>query len=212
MKILWAKDNKRDLSSTEPTNPVKSSLRWLLLSLLALSSLLNLFLANQVSEMRDKLAHIKSEDQLRVGTAVHQIAARGVGGEPAVIDYDRSLPTILYVFKPSCGWCKRNLENIRAIADNAPGRYKLIGLSLSAEGLKEYIDQNHLAFPVYTNLSLEAIRSHKLGGTPQTIMISPERKVIKVWTGAYYGRLKKEIEEYLRVSLPGFDEAKLLER
>jgi hypothetical protein len=64
-------------------------------------------------------------------------------------------------------------------------QYRFVGLSLSDTGLTEYVTKNELEFPIYAGLSPETIKSYKLGGTPQTIVISPEGKVLQDWAGAY---------------------------
>jgi hypothetical protein len=42
-----------------------------------------------------------------------------------------------------------------------------------------------------------------LGSTPQTIVISPEGRVLKNWTGSYGEQVQAELEEYFQIRLPG---------
>jgi hypothetical protein len=114
----------------------------------------------------------------------------------------------LYIFKPECPWCARNLPNIKALAGHANGQYRVISLSLSNDGLNDYVVQSGLNMPVYGNLPDIARTTYKLGGTPQTIVISPEGKVLKNWKGAYQGNTQREIERYFNVQLPGLAEVK----
>ncbi|MGE0887721.1 MAG: hypothetical protein AB7P14_29725 [Blastocatellales bacterium] len=58
---------------------------------------------------------------------------------------------------------------------------------------------------IYKQPTEEAIEQLGLGSTPQTIVISPEGKVLKNWVGAY-GSSKPEIEAYFGVQLPGITE------
>ena len=44
------------------------------------------------------------------------------------------------------------------------------------------------------------------GGTPQTLLLDPQGKILKNWRGAYQGSLRKEVERVLALSLPGLDE------
>jgi hypothetical protein len=39
--------------------------------------------------------------------------------------------------------------------------------------------------------------------TPETIVISPDNKVVRVWHGAYETAVRQEIEKFLQVRLPG---------
>ena len=52
-------------------------------------------------------------------------------------------------------------------------------------------------------MTAKTLQSLGLGSTPQTIVVSPEGKVLKVWTGAYDDKLKSEIEDYFGTQLPG---------
>jgi hypothetical protein len=69
--------------------------------------------------------------------------------------------------------------------------------------LAEYIAKNDLKLPIYSGLSDEAKHAYKLSGTPQTIAISPEGKVLQNWMGAYAGDQKTQVETFFHVSLPG---------
>src|SRR5712692_7588251 len=83
------------------------------------------------------------------------------------------------------------------------GRYRFIGVSLSQETLAEYVAKNDLKLPVYSGLSPETLKTYKLGSTPQTIVISPEGRVLQNWAGAYVGEQKAQVEAFFHVSLPG---------
>jgi hypothetical protein len=50
------------------------------------------------------------------------------------------------------------------------------------------------------------VKNYKLGSTPQTIVISPEAKVLQDWIGAYVGDQKSQVEAFFHVSLPGLRE------
>src|SRR5712692_7532311 len=86
------------------------------------------------------------------------------------------------------------------------GRYRFIGLSLSEAALAEYVAKNDLKLPVYSGLSPETLKTYKLGSTPQTIVISPQGKVLEDWAGAYVGDRKSQVEAFFHVTLPGLRE------
>ena len=65
------------------------------------------------------------------------------------------------------------------------------------------MEAHHLNFPVYTGLKSDTIQALGLGGTPQTIVISPEGLVLKNWPGAYREQTQREVEDYFQVRLPG---------
>lgn len=107
------------------------------------------------------------------------------------------------VLSPSCIWCERNRKNIDELTKAKGKDSRFVGLSLSGEQLKEYVEEHHLNFPVYTGLKSDAIQALGLGGTPQTIVISPEGLVLKNWPGAYREQTQREVEDYFQVRLPG---------
>jgi peroxiredoxin len=153
--------------------------------------------------LKEVIATLKSEDSLQPGSRVPGIVARAIDGSTHSINFgDGDQPTVLYVFTPQCGWCRKNLENLRALIRQSGSRYRIIGISLTRKDLKDYVDAEHLTFPVYTDLPDGTTAIYKLGGTPETIVISKDSKVQKVWVGAYQEGVKKNIEEYLGVSLP----------
>jgi hypothetical protein len=45
--------------------------------------------------------------------------------------------------------------------------------------------------------------AYKLGGTPQTLVVSEDGKVMKNWKGAYMSNIQKEVEDYFHIDLPG---------
>ncbi|WP_158823101.1 TlpA disulfide reductase family protein [Granulicella sp. S156] len=172
-----------------------------ILILFAASIALNFFLIARVHTLSQKTS---SHPLLTVGAEMPSIEAQTVTGVPGTIDYAAtSVPTVLYVFTPQCGWCKRNLPDLHALADQAGNKYRLIGLSLTDRDLKQYIDSQHLDFPVYTHLSSATMSTYQLGGTPATIVISPQGKILNSWVGVYGDDIKGKIESSLQVSLPG---------
>jgi thioredoxin-related protein len=121
-----------------------------------------------------------------------------------MINYaDVSQPTVLYIFSPACVWCNRNLENIKTLAHERGNSYRFIGLSLSDDKLKEFVEARQLNFPVYKNLSPESARLLGIEGTPQTIIVSHEGKVLKNWAGAFGPDLQPEVENFFDLHLPG---------
>jgi hypothetical protein len=83
---------------------------------------------------------------LRPGMEVPaEFGVRTADGQKATIIFASSvLPTIAYVFRPSCVWF--NSTAINTLAAQTLGRYRLVGLSLSEDGLSEFVKE-HLPRP-----------------------------------------------------------------
>lgn len=180
-------------------------------TLLLSSASINVLLARKVQRLTRVVDLIRADAKLAIGASVPPIAVKALDGHPLAINYDPTdPPTLLYVLTPSCGWCIKNLANIKALAEQAHTRFRIIGLSLSSDNLRDYVISANLTFPVY-EISAEGARAYKLGGTPQSLVISPDGKVLKNWGGAYTGTVQKEIEEYFGVRLPGLTDEKARE-
>jgi peroxiredoxin len=174
---------------------------------LVVSVALNVLLARRVRSLGHAQVAKVAEYQLKVGTTIPPITAKRLDSKQEVISYqDTNQPTVLYIFTPPCSWCVRNMDNLKTLVAREAGAYRFIGLSLSEQGLAEYVAKNDLKIPVYSGLSAEALKTYKLGTTPQTIVISPEGKVLEDWAGAYVGEQQKQVEAFFHVSLPGLRE------
>ena len=192
------------VSDSKDSQVHKSRTDLFLLLLLLTSLSLNVYLGWRVRQATPPSSVQQSTFKLSPGMKVEPFTAIGANGEPVTISYgDSDKPTVFYVLSPSCIWCERNQANIDRLAEAKGNEFRFIGLSLYEPGLKEYLEKHRLKFPTYTRLTSETINSLGLGGTPQTIVISPEGRVLKNWSGAYMKQLQPELEKYFQVSLPG---------
>jgi peroxiredoxin len=173
---------------------------------LAVSVAVNVALSHRVWTFY-RMIRRPSRALLQAGTLVPSFKAVSLAGQWQIINYrEDSRPTVLYVFTPPCSWCARNVDNFKALLEKERGEYRFIGLSLSGESLSEYIAKNALKFPVYSGLSSETLKTYKLDSTPQTIVISPDGRVLQDWVGAYVGEQKSQVEAFFHVKLPGLKE------
>jgi hypothetical protein len=169
--------------------------------LLALSGGVNILLARKVYSLRSILDW---ERRLSIGASAPPIIAHTLDGTPTTITFSgHTLPTILYVFSPQCVWCTRNLDNVKFIESTLNGKYQFVGLSMSDTLLENYIANNNLSFTVYKNPDERSVSDFRLRGTPVTLVISQDGKVVKNWYGAFAGNQKRDIENFFGVNLPG---------
>jgi peroxiredoxin len=172
--------------------------------LLIISLAINLLLARRVANLKRTVGTIKAESRLALGDTLPAIVAKDPQGHPAKLDYSETpLPTVVFIITPTCGWCTKNIMNMRALVENTGNRYRFVGLSLSSDQLVDYVKENKLEFPIYTDLPILAMREYKLGGTPQTLVVTPKGQVTRIWSGAFAEDLQKEVEDYFSVKLPG---------
>ena len=171
-----------------------------LLLLLVASLSLNVYLGWKVKQGGVKRDTAKAVS----GMKLDPITAVDLDGKPFTIAYNGiNKPTVFYVITPSCIWCRRNQANVNKLAEAKANDFRFVGISLAESGLKEYVEEHHLRFPVYARLPAETVESLGLGSTPQTIVVSPEGEILKVWNGAYIEDLRPEVEAYFGIQLPG---------
>jgi hypothetical protein len=192
-----------DTVSGSRTSPVRTKRMDIFLLLLLIASLsLNVYLGWKVKQTKPTLSIERTI--VSTGTKLDPITAVSMDGKQLTISYEATdKPTVFYVLSPTCIWCERNKANLDTLTRLKGNDFRFIGLSLGEAGLKEYVERQFLNFPVYTKLTPGTINSLGLGGTPQTIVISPEGRVLKNWIGAYTEHLQPELEEYFQISLPG---------
>ena len=137
------------------------------------------------------------------GAKLTRIAAKDLADRKKSVDFaSKSKPTILYVFKPSCMWCQHNGAYLDSLAKQVRDRYNLVALSLSSDGLGEFLKEHPIGFPVFKDAPDEFVQMYHLGVTPQTIVVSEDGYVVKVFDGAYGGAVRGMVEEFFRIRLP----------
>ncbi len=180
---------------------------WGLVLLVATSGGLNVALARRVRELGRVLSsQPMHQPPLPKGAVVPPIAGTGLDGRIDTIAYDaRRDPrlTVLYVFTPPCVWCARNMDNVKALLKAKGEEARFVGLSLSPDSLVAYVHEHELTLPVLTKLSAATINSYRLGGTPQTLVISPQGRVVENWAGAWTKKTQTEVEAFFHVTFPG---------
>ena len=170
----------------------------LTVGLLMLSVGVNVMQARRIKTMVDARAAAVSS----VGHRVVPLEGFSTEGVPVLRPVARDVPTVLYYFSPTCTWCDRNWDNIRALDRGAQGRYRVV-LVTRARGVRQYLAERGLNLDVVEGISESVAGAYKLNGTPQTVVASIEGIVTHDWRGAFTPRIERKIEELFGVSLPG---------
>ena len=168
------------------------------LILLLLSVGLNVGLSRRIVALQAPPARM-----LQPGVRVPALDVRTLSGQSVRITYEGRLPTLIYYFSPTCGWCERNWDNVRALQEASAGRFKLIGLSPTANGVEKVLRDHDASFEVYTGLSPDAARAYHFTGTPETVLVSTIGTVLRAWPGAYGPSSAPAMEKYFGITLPG---------
>jgi thioredoxin-related protein len=91
----------------------------------------------------------------------------------------------VYVFTPTCPWCLKNKQQILNLAAAQNARYDFVGLSLTSQGLSQYLASSPYNFPVYVVNTNALPENLKLNSTPDTLIFSQDGKLEQVFDGYY---------------------------
>lgn len=180
--------------------------RWkadfLVLGILAASLALNVYLGARVKKL-SAIDDTQVNPAASIGSNLEAFEAQTREGELQTIQLAPGRPKVIYIFSPTCGWCERNLQNITYLASQRGKDYEFIGLSLSRRSLDDYLKIHRLPFIVYTQPSTRTQKLMQIAGTPQTVVVSPQGKILHNWVGAYRDSVQEEVEAEFKVLLPG---------
>ena len=158
--------------------------------------------ANYIRRLQIETDSLAARGAVREGLQVPDTDALDLSGKRAVVSYGAtSQPTVIYVFRPGCLWCERNEKAVNSFAKQISNRYRIIGLSLSDDGLTDFLKAHPVSFPVYHSPSPSLTASLNLGTTPETIAVSPTGRVLASWNGTYLGATQSGIERFFSISL-----------
>jgi hypothetical protein len=133
-----------------------------------------------------------------IGQKLASLEATDRHGNPISVRFsDSQLPTLVYVVRPGCGWCKRNMANMRSVIAQSDGRFRVVLVSTGTDMTGEYGDE-----PPVLIATPETLQTYRLGATPDTLLVAPDGRVLENWMGAYASQ-QEEIERRLGVHLPG---------
>jgi hypothetical protein len=149
--------------------------------------------------LKARLDALKPEPAVAPGTLITEITGKNAAGEEQTIQLTGNRPVLLYVSRQGCGWCERNQRNVHAIGLQASARFRILELSPEGPG-----PSGSKAVGV-TRLSVTEDVLRRIGarGTPYTVLLSPEGKVLQSWVGAFGAATGPSVARTLQVELPG---------
>jgi len=179
----------------------------LFLAAFAASLGFNVYQARTIDNLRGPRPTVDAR-LLPEGVPIPPLRVTDAAQNSTYIQYSGPLPTVLYVFSPSCGWCLRNEANITTLASAKSKEYRFIGLSTTSTDLDKYVRDHKPPFPVYTNVPKMVASALGLTSTPQMLVVSQEGRLLKHWRGAPIEVKKADVESFFNVRLPGLIEPK----
>jgi hypothetical protein len=167
--------------------------------------LVNVLLVQQNKKLRVLAGRPDRVLESKPGTALPPLEGFDSNGNKHIISYGQDLrKTVMLVLSPRCQACEENRPNWEAVINGIDRQsFRLAAVSLQSEGAKEYVSRLGIdKIPVLTKIDPKHKVAYNLALTPQIILIDPDGKVEKVWTGVLQGEDKREVERSLGVRLP----------
>jgi hypothetical protein len=139
--------------------------------------------------------------QLKAGDALPSFEVVDAGRQPSSLPGGADgRPVVLYVFTRTCPWCEKNLPAVEALAAQRADSYRFVGLCLGPH--EECFAAGGPSFSRYSGAPPDVVWRLGLGTVPQTIVVSADARVSKVWRGAFLGEQRRDVEGFFKVALP----------
>ncbi len=119
-------------------------------------------------------------------------------------------PVYLYFISTTCPVANEATKYYDRISKAfKPGAVTVVGIvSDDKRGFLEWNKAHKLAFPIVCDPDYEVIDAYKITNSPSAVLIAPDGKVSKAWTGYSEGFLRESvgvISSYLKVDPPKVD-------
>jgi thioredoxin-related protein len=163
----------------------------------AILLIVNFLLLKQTFDLR---LQVKESVEVLPKTKLSALNGLDAVGEPVKIAYEgERKKTLLFIYSGACGFCDRNMRNWQSIASRIkPESFRLYTLTMSKNGALNYLAKYGLQnVPSIVEIDPQDIIEYKLRVTPQTILISENGVVEKVWSGVIDEAQVPEIETLL---------------
>lgn len=182
---------------------MKTIFNWDLIpyALLIVSAGVNIWQRSSINTLQHNIEVIKSDGRLKVGNSYGPIRFVPPEGESQTAAFPRERETIVYFVSAQCGWCKRNHPVFRELVSQTSNRVDYIVLwsaKPAAADLDQYLIKGLVSQGTVTE---DTQAAYRLGGTPTTIIISKEGKLIESISGAYSDAARAKLQALLGVQL-----------
>jgi peroxiredoxin len=163
--------------------------------------LMDVALIRQNQNLKAELSRPSAAMQLQAGTVVPPLEGYGASGEKLLFDYGHDpRKTVLFVFSPTCSFCEENWPRWRQItAALNTESVRPLAVDVSSGATRGFADGHGLAnMPLLIKIEPGSLVSYRFRLTPQTILIDPQGKVEKIWSGVLTADQLKEISALMR--------------
>jgi peroxiredoxin len=146
----------------------------------------NIALVRQNRQLKAQLSQPPPALELATGTQMPDMRGFDPDGKPVEVLYGKDPRKVLvFVFSPTCPFCEQNWpkwEQVISSLDRSAVRP--VGVDVTSTSKAPFLSQHQLTgLPVFEKVEPKAMMNYHFQLTPQTILLDPDGKVEKVWTG-----------------------------
>jgi hypothetical protein len=160
----------------------------------------NIALIHQNGQLKARLELPPPQMEASQGAQMPDLRGTDLEGKPVEVLYGKdSRKVLVLVFSPTCPFCDQNWpkwQQVISSLDRSAVRPVLVDVtSTTTVG---FVSQHQLAsLPVILKVDPRATLDYRMQLTPQTILVDPNGKVEKVWTGVLNDSSLADLKQHL---------------
>jgi peroxiredoxin len=146
----------------------------------------NIALIHQNSQLKSQLSLPPPLMEASAGTEVPDLRGVDLEGKPVEMLYGKdSRKVLVLVFSPTCPFCDQNWPKWQQVISSLdPSAIRPVLVDVTSTTTAGFISQHQLSsLPVILKADPRDTMDYRMHLTPQTILVDPNGKVEKVWTG-----------------------------
>jgi hypothetical protein len=164
--------------------PLKPQHRILLPVLCVLMLGLNVLLLHALRQQKDLTEACRGLLGVAPGVRLPDLKGTDLQGHSVSASTTGPQKTILLVFSPNCGYCKKNWPNWQSLLSQLDRSVNVAFVNVTSTLDTSFLARQHIQnYRVLERVEPALKQEYRLTSTPQTIVIGPGGVVEKVWIG-----------------------------
>jgi hypothetical protein len=160
----------------------------------------NIALIHQNRQLKAQLSLPPPVMEATAGAQVPDLRGVDLEGKPVEVLYGKdSRKVLVLVFSPTCPFCDQNWpkwQQVISSLDRSAVRPVLVDVTSTTTA--GFVSQHQLSsLPVILKADPRATMDYRMHLTPQTILVDPNGKVEKVWTGVLNDSSLADLKQHL---------------
>lgn len=174
---------------------------WAVLALLAGS---NVVLLQVNRRLTTAFEEYRGRHEIQLGDIVPPLRGLDANGEALEVSYGLAdkRPTLIIAFRPGCPYCAENWPLWSKLLDSIdPTATRVVAIETSGTLTPEYVATHGLErIPTFRSLEFRSGQGYKIQYVPTTMLVSPEGRLERIWSGVLNADAMKTIHQALKTS------------